>query len=200
MLFRSNDLLINEVLFNPPSDGKDFIEIYNNTAAVINLNELYISSVNALGGWNTSYKVGDGYYNFFPGEYAVLTEDSSFIKKHWPNADSKKIIQVTNLPSMPDDRGNIAILDKQGKVIDMMNYDEKMQLKMYCFELMSKRWRIQNIRTSDNQQIFIEIDKYDQPDTIFEVTAAHAVLDPFGKIGYYEAVLLRSEVQTDVQA
>lgn len=80
-----------------------------------------------------------------------------------------------------------------------LNYNEKMQLKMYGFELMSKRWRIQNVRTSDNQQVFIEIDNYNQPDTIFEVTAAHAVMDPFGKIAYYEAVLLRSEVQDDSQ-
>jgi len=81
-----------------------------------------------------------------------------------------------------------------------MNYDEKMQLKMYCFELMSKRWRVENIRSSDNQQIFIEIDKIDHPDTKFEVTAAHAILDPFGKVAYYEAVLLRTEVQDDSQA
>ena len=85
-----------------------------------------------------------------------------------------------------------------GKSKDL-NYDEKMQLRMYVFELMSKRWRIQNIRTSDGQQIFVEIDKYDQPDTIFEVTAAHAMLDPFGKIAYYSAVLLRSEAQDDSQ-
>ena len=57
-----------------------------------------------------------------------------------------------------------------------------MQLRLYCFELMSKRWRIQNIRTNDGQQIYVEIDKYDQPDTIFEVTGSHAVVDPFGKI------------------
>jgi hypothetical protein len=80
------------------------------------------------------------------------------------------------------------------------DYNEKMQLKIYCFELLSKRWRIQNIRTSDNQQVFIEIDKYDQPDTIFEVTGSHAVLDPFGKVGYYEAVLLRTELQDDNKA
>jgi hypothetical protein len=86
-----------------------------------------------------------------------------------------------------------------GKTTDL-TYDEKMQLKMYCFELLSKRWRIQNIRTSDNRQIFIEIDKRDTPDTIFEVTGSHAVLDPFGKVAYYEAVLLRSEVQDDSQA
>jgi len=80
------------------------------------------------------------------------------------------------------------------------DYDEKMQLRMYCFELLSKRWRIQNIRTSSNEQVFVEIDKYDQPDTTFEVTGSHAILDPFGKIGYYEAVLVRTEVQDDTQA
>lgn len=80
------------------------------------------------------------------------------------------------------------------------DYDEKIQLRMVCFELLSKRWRIQNIRTSANEQVFIEIDKQDQPDTIFEVTGSHAVIDPFGKIGYYEAVLVRSEIQDDSQA
>jgi hypothetical protein len=81
-----------------------------------------------------------------------------------------------------------------------MNYDEKMQLKMYCFELMSKRWRIENIRSSDNKSIFVEIDKIDSPDTKFEVTASHVILDPFGKVAYYEAVLLRTELQDDNQA
>ena len=81
-----------------------------------------------------------------------------------------------------------------------LNYDEKVQLKMYCFELMSKRWRIENIRTNENRPIFIEIDKINTPDTKFEITASHAILDPFGKVAYYEAVLLRSELQDDSQS
>jgi hypothetical protein len=81
-----------------------------------------------------------------------------------------------------------------------LNYDEKVQLKMYCFELLSKRWRVENIRTSENRPIFIEIDKINTPDTKFEVTASHAIMDPFGKIAYYEAVLLRNELQDDSQA
>ena len=80
------------------------------------------------------------------------------------------------------------------------NYTEKLQLRLKGLELLSKRWRIQNIRTSDRKKVFIEIDKTGQPDTIFEVTASHAVLDPFGKITYYEAVLLRTELQDDSQA
>jgi hypothetical protein len=80
------------------------------------------------------------------------------------------------------------------------NYTEKLQLRLKGLELLSKRWRIQNIRSSDRKKVFIEIDKAGQPDTIFEVTAAHAVLDPFAKIAYYEAVLLRTELQDDSQA
>jgi hypothetical protein len=75
------------------------------------------------------------------------------------------------------------------------DYNEKLQLKIKTLELLSKRWRIENIRTSDGKQIFVEIDKFNVPDTKFEVTSSHAVLDPFGKITYYEAVLLRTQVQ-----
>ena len=121
-----NDIFINEILFNPPTDGKDFVELYNNSTSVINLNELYLSSLNQLGSWNTNYKVGEGYFNLFPGEYIVLTEDSSFIKKQWSTADGRKILQLKSLPSMPDNEGNIAVLDKQGKTIDKMNYTDKM--------------------------------------------------------------------------
>jgi hypothetical protein len=79
------------------------------------------------------------------------------------------------------------------------DYTEKFQIRIKCNELLSKRWRIGNIRSSDNKQVFVEIDKIDQPDTIFEVTSSHATLDPFGRVAYYEAVLLRVQVQDNDQ-
>ena len=74
-------------------------------------------------------------------------------------------------------------------------YNEGLQIKLKSTELLSKRWRVSTIRSSDNEQVFIEIDKYNQPDTIFEVMSSHAVLDPFGKISYYETILVRVQVQ-----
>jgi len=74
-------------------------------------------------------------------------------------------------------------------------YSEKFQIRIKCNELLSKRWRITNIRSNDNKPVFVEIDRYDSPDTIFEVTSSHATLDPFGKVSYFEAVLLRVQVQ-----
>ena len=76
-------------------------------------------------------------------------------------------------------------------------YDEKLQLKMKCLVPFSKRWRIHNIRSNDNKSVYTEIDRIDNPDTIFDVTASHAVLDPFGKITYYEITLQRVHIQDD---
>jgi hypothetical protein len=74
-------------------------------------------------------------------------------------------------------------------------YNEGLDLKMKSMDLMSKRWRITNIRSSDGRQVFVEIDKIDQPNTIFEVVSSHAVLDPFGRISYYETTIQRVNVQ-----
>ena len=76
-------------------------------------------------------------------------------------------------------------------------YDEKIQLKMKCLIPFSKRWRVSSVRSSDGKSVFFEIDRYDNPDTIFEVTSSHAVLDPFGKVSYYEVTLQRVHVQND---
>jgi len=79
-------------------------------------------------------------------------------------------------------------------------YNEKFQLKMYGTSLLSKRWRIQNIRTNKGKSVFVEIDRTGAPDTIFEVMSSHAVVDPFGSVSYYVSVLLRTELQDDSEA
>ena len=122
----ANDILINEILFDPPSGGKDFIELYNNTSAVIDAKELYVSSYNQLGGLNTSYQLTEKNYNFFPKDYLIITEDTSFIKKQWPCSISKKMIPIKTLPSLPDDEGSIVVMNKQGMLLDRLFYTSKM--------------------------------------------------------------------------
>ena len=76
-------------------------------------------------------------------------------------------------------------------------YNENLKLKLKCIELLSKRSRIHYIRSSDGKQVYVEIDQYGSPDSIFEVTSSHAILDPFGKVSYYETNLQRVPVQNN---
>ena len=45
----SNELIINEVLFDPPSEGADFVELYNNSTHIINAKDIYLSNKNETG-------------------------------------------------------------------------------------------------------------------------------------------------------
>ena len=74
-------------------------------------------------------------------------------------------------------------------------YTDHLQLKIKCIEQLSKRWRITAIRSSDGKPVYTEIDKYDSPDSIFDINSSHAVLDPFGVVSYNEAMLQRVLVQ-----
>jgi len=76
-------------------------------------------------------------------------------------------------------------------------YIESIELKMKCLKPISKRSRISGIKSNDGQSVYTEIDRYDNPDTTFDVVGSHAVLDPFGKVSHYEITLQRVRVQND---
>lgn len=127
------------------------------------------------------------------GQQNVQDPDTGAISRQWVY---KKTVQCKIEPIKA--RGTNTKGDN--KTFDSTNnaqggYSEGFQIKMKGLELLSKRYRIGSVRTSNGQQVFIEIDKIDQPDTIFEVTSSHAVLDPFGRISYYETTLHRVNVQ-----
>jgi hypothetical protein len=119
--------------------------------------------------------------------------DSGILKREWVY---EKTIQCKVEP-IKSGAGASRYDNKRFDIGKHNEYDEKLQLKMKCLVPFSKRWRVSQIRTSDGKQVYMEIDKYDTPDTIFDVTATHAVLDPFGKVAYYEVTLQRVHIQSD---
>jgi hypothetical protein len=127
------------------------------------------------------------------GQQNVQDPDTGAISRQWVY---KKTIQCKIEPIKArgtNTKGDNKTFDTSQNA--QGGYNEGLQIKMKCLELLSKRWRVGFVRASDGQQVFVEIDKINQPDTIFEVTSSHAVLDPFGRVSYYEAVLHRVNVQ-----
>lgn len=75
-------------------------------------------------------------------------------------------------------------------------YTEEARYLLKTKEPLSKRMRISAIKNRSEKSIFLEIDKIDAPDTIFEIESHHPRLDPLGNILYYESNLRRVGVQT----
>ena len=120
------DLVINEILFDPPTGGADFIELHNLSGALINVKDLMIGSRNATGSIGAAFAASEKDHHLFPGDFIVLSSDTGFVKRQWPKSISEKMMQVKSLPSFPDDKGNCLVMNKQGKVIDELNYTDDM--------------------------------------------------------------------------
>jgi hypothetical protein len=123
------NVLLNEVLFNPPTGGSDFVELFNRSEKIINLRDMLIANKNETGGISSVYPISMNHSNFFPGDYIVLTADSVHLMNTWPTSEKNKLI-ITQLPSLPDEKGNICILNKQGDEIDAFSYSEQMQFAL----------------------------------------------------------------------
>lgn len=109
------DVIFNEILFNPPPGGFDFIELYNRGNTIADLHQLYLSNnVIATQPWL-----------FFPGDYIAITENKTWVQQHFLVNNSSTILECPRLPSMPDDQGHITLHNARGDIIDELYYDEK---------------------------------------------------------------------------
>jgi len=69
----SFDVVINELMFDPPSGGYDFVELYNRSDKYIDLSQLYLSRGNQAGIPESLVSISIENSFFAPGEYLVIT-------------------------------------------------------------------------------------------------------------------------------
>jgi hypothetical protein len=113
-----DDIVINEILFNPETFGADFLEVYNKSAKIFDLDD--ITLINFLKEDTTFV----GRYLLFPGEYAVITEVPQDIKDRYTVEFPDRIF-YSDIPSFDDKAGNVTI-KYSGITIDSFDYSEDM--------------------------------------------------------------------------
>lgn len=119
-----NDIVINEVLFDPNDGGVDFVEIYNRSTKVVDLKNLLLCTedtiTNTISDLNLIAPEG---YLFFPGQYLVLSESSAAVQMQYPNATViDRCLDMDNIPSMNVDGDIVVLADTGFHVIDKLIY------------------------------------------------------------------------------
>lgn len=125
----SLDLVINEILFNPPPAGSDYVEIYNRSNKVIDLKQTYIANRSISGVISSITQISTESYLLFPQDFIVLTPDISFVKSTYITQNQEAFISL-NLPSFNNDKGNVLILNAQGNITDELAYSDKWHFKL----------------------------------------------------------------------
>ena len=117
------DIIFNEILFNPPSYGYDYLELYNRSSKIISCPELYLAGRDALGNLKNPAPLLTEERVIFPDDYLLLTENEEWILQNYPLASADPVIVVSALPSLPDDAGKVVLLNATGDIIDELDYD-----------------------------------------------------------------------------
>ena len=126
----SLNMVINEILFNPKSNGTDYVEIYNRSNKIIDLKQIYIANRNSTGVISNIKQLSADNYLLFPQDFMVITEDPIIVKRDFITKNMDAFVTVASMPSFNDDEGDVIILNAQGKITDELKYDEKWHFKL----------------------------------------------------------------------
>lgn len=116
------DIVINEILFNPPTNGTRYVELLNRSNKIFKWSEFFIA--NFRDGADVEPVVTPQL--LLPGKYHVFTEDRNFVINRFQNIRPIDVI-TQNLPSLSDDMDNFTLFwakNGQTLTVDSLDYSD----------------------------------------------------------------------------
>jgi len=120
----ANHVIINEILFNPRTGAYDYVELYNRSNRIVDASKLYVANRNSSGVVSSLKKLSEQSFYLFPGEYIVVTEDAINLEMQYHVKNRDGVLTVSSLPSFPDDKGTVVVLNLNGDRVDELSYDD----------------------------------------------------------------------------
>ena len=125
-----NDIVINEILFDPKNNGVEWIEIYNRSEKVIDLKGIYFCSQDNSGNLIDINQVAPNGYLIFPQKYIVLSTDASAIKAQYNTPNSEGFLDMSSIPSLNNDSDYVVLVNTSQTVIDKVHYNSSWHLPL----------------------------------------------------------------------
>ncbi len=111
-------IVINEIMYSPVSPEPEWIEIYNTTQDLVNIKNWKIADSSGLGNPITLTTM-DRFIN--SNDYLVLAKNREIIINH-PSVDTTKLLILSNLPTLNNDKDKVILLNHSLTIIDQISY------------------------------------------------------------------------------
>jgi hypothetical protein len=123
-----SDIIINEILYDPPAGGAEYVEIYNNSDKVFDLRFLsFTTRKPSDGSLNKAYALAGSETLFHPREYLVITESKDLVCPFFNCHPESLFAGLSIMPALANTSGCAVILDnKTNEVIDEFAYNANM--------------------------------------------------------------------------
>ncbi len=114
------DVVINEILFNPPTNGERYVELYNRSQKIFKWSEFFLASFKGV----TSVEPVTTEQLLLPGTYQVFTAKRKSVLDRFRAIHPDDVLRQT-LPSLADDADNFTLYwvqNGQTVYLDSLNY------------------------------------------------------------------------------
>ena len=128
-----HDIVINEILFNPLSNGEDYVELYNRSEKVIDLDNIQIASVkhNPPNPIDTLLcDITNKQLLILPNDYVLLTSSTSSVLNQYYSDNPEVFHEVEYFPPYNNDEGHVILSTRDNNVIDTFSYSEKLHFPL----------------------------------------------------------------------
>jgi hypothetical protein len=121
-----DQIILNEILFNPKTDGYDYIELYNKSENYLDLSKLLIGNYDSqLESIVNTEIISEAIYTIPPKSYVVLCKDTTWLNINYIRTEQSIYIEMPQMPSLPNSQGTLAISDIAYQLIDSISYTEE---------------------------------------------------------------------------
>jgi hypothetical protein len=121
-----NDVVVNEVLFNPFSGGVDFVELYNRSTKRIDAGKLVLAGRDR--NLNLRQQISLKTINrvIEPGEFIVVTINKESVLSLYISNCPECIYNLPSMPAYNNDEGWVVLMNDSQNILDEFHYTEKM--------------------------------------------------------------------------
>lgn len=126
----ANDIVINEVLFDPFTNGIEWVEIYNRSAKMIDLKEISICNLDASGIFSNIKQIAPVGRLIFPGDYIALSKDQSIVKAQYSTPNTDGFIDFSSFVSLNNDSAYVILINASQTIIDKLQYHSDWHLPL----------------------------------------------------------------------
>ncbi len=124
------DIVINEVLTDPYPGGVDFVELYNVSNKVFDLQDMSLATLDDTGAVNSIEPITEEGFLFFPAEYIVITSAPEIIKDQYFTSNPDRFAEISDMPSYNNSEGTVILIKRDGEIIEQFTYNENMHFPL----------------------------------------------------------------------
>ncbi len=122
------NIKISELLFNPPTGGADYVELYNDSDTPVPLGTVRLAQ------WRGDsiaklYEL-DSTYTIAAKDYCVVTTDAQFVKDSYDVHFPAKIVQVKSMPTYANTSGTVIVCMADSTIVDRLDYTSSMHSRL----------------------------------------------------------------------